>query len=145
MISFTISGDAVGKGRPRFTTKPYPHSYTPKETERYEDLVKLSFKSQLKGQQKFDGAVTMLITVFVGLPKVSKKKQEQMLSQEIKPTKKPDADNIAKIIMDALNGLAYDDDKQVTRLIVDKIYSRVPFVEVKILSQNELSEADDDI
>ena len=138
MICFTISGDAVGKGRPRFTTKPYPHSYTPKDTERYEELVKACFLTQVNGQRKFEDAVGMMITVHVGLPKVSKKKQAQMLAGEIMPTKKPDADNIAKIIMDALNGLAYDDDKQVTSLIISKHYAEIPCVVVLIMSKKEM-------
>ena len=138
MIKFTIDGEAVGKGRPRFSTKPYPHTYTPKETERYEEQVRLAFKSQLRGQQPFTGAVGMDITVCVGLPRVSKKKQAMMLAGEIVPAKKPDADNIAKIIMDALSGLAYEDDKQVTTLVISKHYEMTPHVEVRMVSMDEM-------
>ena len=67
------------------------------------------------------------------IPKsVSKKRHEEMRRGSIRPMKKPDADNIAKSICDALNGEAYADDKQVIRLVVDKWYSDVPRAEVKI-------------
>ena len=50
----------------------------------------------------------------------------------ISPIKKPDMDNIAKIILDSLNGLAYLDDKQVTKLVIWKKYGDIPKVEVNI-------------
>lgn len=55
-----------------------------------------------------------------------------MLEQEISPTVKPDTDNIAKSILDSLNGIAYLDDKQVIRLTVEKWYAEVPSVSVEI-------------
>ena len=39
------------------------------------------------------------------------------------PTLKPDADNIAKAVCDALNGIAYKDDKQINCLTVDKVWA----------------------
>ena len=55
-----------------------------------------------------------------------------MITDEIKPTKKPDADNIAKAVCDALNGIAYKDDSQVVDLTVRKYYSKFPRVQVFI-------------
>lgn len=55
-----------------------------------------------------------------------------MLEDEIYPTIKPDTDNIAKIILDSLNGIAYKDDKQVIRLQVEKRYAEEPSVSVWI-------------
>lgn len=55
---------------------------------------------------------------------------------EIMPTKKPDCDNVAKMICDALNGLAYKDDAQIVNLNVLKAYtSDVPFVAVTIIGE----------
>ena len=50
-------------------------------------------------------------------------KKTRMLNQAEYPLKKPDVDNVAKIILDALNGIAYKDDKQVVTLIVKKSYA----------------------
>lgn len=55
-----------------------------------------------------------------------------MLENEISPTIKPDTDNIAKSILDSLNGIAYKDDKQIVSLKVDKYYSEIPSVSVEI-------------
>lgn len=51
----------------------------------------------------------------------------------VRPTKKPDVDNIVKIVLDALNGLAWHDDAQVTFLAVSKEYTgKEPFVAVTL-------------
>jgi len=55
-----------------------------------------------------------------------------MLDNKVFPTIKPDTDNIAKSILDSLNGIAYKDDKQVVRLKVDKYYAEIPSVSVEI-------------
>lgn len=75
----------------------------------------------------------MEITAFFDIPKsFSKKRIEEALEGCISPLKKPDADNIAKIICDALNGVAYKDDTQVVELRVRKIYAAEPSVSVLI-------------
>ena len=55
-----------------------------------------------------------------------------MLDGHIRSTKKPDCDNIAKIILDALNGLAYKDDKDIVSCLIEKWYGDEPRVEVYI-------------
>jgi Holliday junction resolvase RusA-like endonuclease len=65
----------------------------------------------------------------------SKKKQQSMLHGGIRPTKKPDCDNIAKAVLDALNGIAYYDDSQVVTVTVEKLYSDTPRVEVEITEE----------
>ncbi|MEX5590971.1 RusA family crossover junction endodeoxyribonuclease, partial [Pseudomonas urmiensis] len=68
-----------------------------------------------------------------GIPSsTSKKNRIGMLNGDIYPTKKPDADNIAKAVTDALNGLAYKDDSQIVILSVYKQYGETPQVGVTI-------------
>ena len=55
-----------------------------------------------------------------------------MLSGEVGYTKKVDADNLAKSVLDALNGIAYDDDAQVSLLLVYKAYAETARVEVQL-------------
>ena len=55
-----------------------------------------------------------------------------MLENKISPTKKPDIDNIIKIVLDALNKMAFRDDSQVTKIEVEKIYGPVEKIKVKI-------------
>ena len=62
----------------------------------------------------------------------SKKFKEAALASKERPTKKPDADNIVKAILDALNGLMYKDDSCIVELHCIKYYSDVPRVEVYV-------------
>ena len=69
------------------------------------------------------------------IPKyVSRKTKELMLNGRLFPTKKPDADNIIKVILDALNGVAYRDDVQICRVYFEKMYAEIP--ETKVLIKN---------
>ena len=75
----------------------------------------------------------MYITAYCGIPKsAGKNKRADMMSQLILPTKKPDADNIVKVIADALNCVAYHDDAQIVRLNYRKVYDERPRVNVVI-------------
>ena len=131
-IDFTIPGEPFGKGRPRFTKSG--HTYTPEKTAVYENLVKLEYAHRYGDDHFEDGkALGMLIKAYFQIPKsVSKKKRAEMINGDILPTKKPDADNILKIIADALNGIAYDDDKQVVTAEVQKLYAENGYTEVAI-------------
>lgn len=60
--------------------------------------------------------------------------EEIVLNSRLFPTKKPDADNIIKVILDALNGLAYQDDAQIYRVYFEKMYAEIP--ETKVLIKN---------
>ena len=55
-----------------------------------------------------------------------------MLTGNLRPTKKPDLDNVAKIILDSLNKIAYDDDSQIVDLHIRKYYSDNPRVLVSL-------------
>jgi Holliday junction resolvase RusA-like endonuclease len=125
---FVIKGEPKGKGRPRFTKTG--RVYTPAETSRYEELVRLSYLNMANGY-KFTSPVRVTIKAFCKPPKgKSKKVVEDMLNGRILPTKKPDADNVAKIILDGLNKVAWDDDTQVVEMMVTKRYSEEPLVAV---------------
>ena len=105
---FTVYGEPKGKGRPRFNTKT-GHAMTPKDTVSYENLVKLEWQTAY-GTESFpkEAMLDMRIKAYYRIPKsASKKKRAAMLAGEIRPTKKPDMDNVVKIIADSLNNLAY--------------------------------------
>lgn len=130
MRGFNIPGKFQAKQRPRFNGK---FVYTPKETTSYENWVKACYLEKYRNEKPIETRIEVYIRAYFEIPKsASKKKREQMLEQEISPTVKPDTDNIAKSILDSLNGIAYLDDKQVIRLTVEKWYAEVPSVSVKI-------------
>ena len=122
-FTFEIVGEPQGKGRPRFSTRGgFVKTYTPEKTASYENFVKVCYLNKYKGQ-KLDGDIIAEITAYFSIPKsFSKKKRSEAIEGKIKPTKKPDTDNIAKTILDSLNEIAFDDDKQVVALLVKKIY-----------------------
>lgn len=129
MTLFEVVGKVQGKSRARTFYNPKigkSQSITPEKTVLYENLVKLSFQQAERKETFFDGEpLEVVITAFFQIPKsASKKKAADMLAGRILPTKKPDADNIAKVICDALNGVAYHDDTQVVRLTVKKVYTK---------------------
>lgn len=129
-IKLTIPGDPVAKGRPRvgkFGT------YTPTKTLNYETLVKELFI--ISNQPKLEDGLAANIKAYFPITKsTSKKAAELMRNGLIRHTKKPDADNIAKICLDALNKLAFDDDSQIVDLSISKYYSDNPRVEIEIES-----------
>lgn len=120
MIEFEVLGKPQGKARPRLGKYG---TYTPTKTKNYEELVRYSFKNKYKNFTPLEGALEATIYAIFEVPKsYSKKKRLELLKTTFNYTHKPDTDNIAKIILDSLNGLAYKDDSQVVQLKVCKMY-----------------------
>ena len=134
-IELEILGEPMGKQRPKFNR--YTRSaHTPEKTVNYETYVKeLYVSSRLPMLQ---GYIKINIIAYYSIPgTTSKKKHEQMINKFILPDKKPDLDNIAKIICDALNKIAYADDKQIVVLHLEKYYSDRPRVELQMEELND--------
>lgn len=114
-----VTGKIRGKARPRVCRG---HAFTPKDTVQYEKLVRDCYQEQ--DGRYLEGSVRALIIAYYKIPKSYSKKRVQAIREGLeKPTKKPDGDNIAKIIFDSLNGIAYKDDSQITELSVIKKYT----------------------
>ena len=131
-ISFTVPGQPQGKGRAKVTTRNgFAHAYTPEKTILYENLIKMCFLETKA--ERLQGALEMTIFAFYQVPKsFTKKKRNDALNGNLTPQTKPDVDNIAKVVCDALNGVAYEDDKQIVELTVKKYYSGCPEVIIDI-------------
>ena len=127
MTAFVIYGKPQGKARPRFA---YGHAYTPKQTADYEKQIKNAFIAA-GGQMIESEGVIIEIDVYYKRATADKKK--------LSPTKKPDIDNICKIVLDGLNGVAYADDKQIVSLSANKYFAikGAERVEVRMCSENE--------
>lgn len=120
MTKFEIPGRPVPKQRPRVVKG---HAYTPKETLEFEKHVALRYK--IAGGKMLKGPVTVEITAMYQVPKSwSKKKKEA--AEEQPHTQKPDLDNIIKSVLDGLNGVAWEDDAQVSCVIADKMWITGP-------------------
>lgn len=128
MVQFFVPGKPIGKGRPRVCRKV---TYTPKPTKDYENLVRQCYIAKYVDKQPIPAKIPLKVSIIANYPiiKSMPKKQIEIIENggafdTVRPAKKPDADNISKIILDALNGLAYYDDNQVVTLHIDKCYAK---------------------
>ncbi len=132
MYEFEVIGDIKGKARPRVNTYTCK-AYTPTDTKDYENLIKQYFKIKYPRYEPLDGRVFVKIMAYFKVPKSTSKKEKELIEEGLlSPTKKPDIDNIVKIILDALNKMAFKDDNQITKLEVEKLYGNEEKIVVKI-------------
>ena len=125
---FTVKGQPKGKGRPRFTKNG--HVYTPESTRIYEEEIKLRYKEKYKNEM-LDGNIA--VEVFINKKPASYlgiKKYNKLLGKYCNI--KPDTDNVVKAVLDALNGVAYADDKNVVEIYAVKKYSTESSVVVRL-------------
>jgi len=132
-IKFEVMGVPQGKGRPKFA-KPgnFVMAYTPKKTKDYELMIRgvyLQWLMENHGRQANeikDRPFNLDVIANFNVPvSLSKKKQHELLCHEYH-TKKPDIDNIVKVILDALNEVAFNDDSQLVFLTASKRYTNKP-------------------
>ena len=124
-VRFTVYGEAVGKGRPRFVRQGnFTKVVTPEKTRVHENIVRMEYERQCRGCWFPRGrAIAMDVEVFTTTPRsASKQKTADMLSGAYHPAHKPDCDNILKLIADSLNGVAYEDDRQIVAISMKKHY-----------------------
>ena len=137
MLRFTVPGEPYGQPRPRFSVaNGKVHTYNTDESRNYKTQVKLIAQTAAKKHgwtfAETEG-VGMNVYAHMGIPKSETKKfHEAAVVGDIRPTKKPDADNIFKAVSDALNGVLYKDDKQIIHARIEKHYSDEPRVEVEV-------------
>ncbi|RJQ28374.1 RusA family crossover junction endodeoxyribonuclease [Candidatus Parcubacteria bacterium] len=136
ILRFTIPGEPKAKQRARsFQRGSFRGTYTPKETVNYENHVKACFTAEHPDWTPTEMDVELSVTAFWPPLKSwlkSKKKMAFVVQELIRRHSKPDWDNVGKIISDALNGIAYRDDSQVTDAHTRKRYSPRPRVEVEM-------------
>lgn len=129
-ISLTVPGEPQGKLRPKWSPVG---TYSPKKTVNYETYVKQLFASKYPDHVLLEGELILELMIFQLIPKsTSKRKKDLMIKGLIRPTKRPDIDNVIKTVFDALEGLAFKNDSQFIRVIASKFYSSQPKVEIFI-------------
>ena len=122
-MDFIVDGKPQGKQRPRFS-RISKTVYTPNKTAKYEKQIAKAYTDSGGKCIPADCYVSVNVSAFFPVPKsYSKKKREDCLERRLRPDKKPDMDNILKVVLDALNRVAYVDDKQVVELIGRKYYT----------------------
>lgn len=122
-MDFIVDGKPQGKQRPRFS-RISKTVYTPTKTAKYEKQIAKEYTDAGGKCIPAECYVSVSVSAFFPVPKsYSKKKREDCLERILRPDKKPDMDNILKVVLDALNKVAYEDDKQVVELIGRKYYT----------------------
>ena len=129
-VVFEVPGEPRGKGRPRFTKTGHP--YTDSETRAYENKIVAYYRKQLGAFRWPDSAfVSVQVTAYYPIPKsATKAATASMREGTMLPSRKPDIDNVLKIVLDALNGVAYKDDSRVVRVEAQKVYNDIPRLEI---------------
>jgi Holliday junction resolvase RusA-like endonuclease len=136
ILSITIPGPPVAKGRPRISTRGgFARAYTPAKTQRYEDMIKSRAYDAMAGRPLLDEALAVEVIAFVAPPQsMSKVKLAEALAGERRPVTRPDLDNYVKAALDGMNGIVFRDDSLVTDLSVRKRYSQTPRLEIVVSS-----------
>lgn len=127
-VELTIYGNPVPQGRPQFARiGKYVTTYDPVRSRNYKQLVRLWVTQHLKkidGWKPYETAVCVDITFYLGIPTSwSKAKRMQAAEGVIRPTSRPDIDNLVKSVTDAVLGLLWVDDSIITDLTARKRYT----------------------
>lgn len=134
VCTFSVDTTPVGKGRPRFTR--YGSVYTPPSTVNGEKIVRYTARVAMQGRQPVDTPVSVVLEFSFEPPKsLSEKKRAELIGNPM--TKKPDIDNLVKLVFDAMNGVVWVDDKQVSLLMTKKQYAEKSFISVKVYEYGE--------
>ncbi|MBT2601403.1 MULTISPECIES: RusA family crossover junction endodeoxyribonuclease [unclassified Oceanobacillus] len=133
MTSFIVPGNPVSQGRPRAGKRGSKIiMYDPKESKEYKQYVALIAK-QYAPKIPYEGPLSVRLKIYRQIPKSTTKKDRALYIEGIKrPVVKPDTDNYTKAVLDALNGIIFKDDSQVTDLFASKYYSDKPRIEIDI-------------
>jgi len=132
MIAFSILGIPVAKGRPKFFRRGnLMGTYTPTRTRHYEDSI-ISQALKYKPEKPLVCPVAIRLRFFLPIPQMSKKKRLQAIQGDFRHTKRPDIDNLIKAIIDPLNTIFWQDDRQIVSIQAEKIYGEQPRTEIEI-------------
>ena len=134
MVNFMVEGTPVPKGRPRFARRgKFVSTYSPKTTVDYETKVAEAAQLAMGSSEPLETPVGAYIYITLPIPaSYSKKRKQDCLSGQERPTKKSDIDNYCKAVFDGMNGIVFLDDSQIVSLHSTKVYGTIGMVEVMV-------------
>jgi Holliday junction resolvase RusA-like endonuclease len=129
-VTITVAGDPQGKGRARaFRRGNFIGHYTPEKTRTYEGIIRSMAMDAMAGRLPIESPVEIDLSIIFAVPASwSQKKRAQALAGQVRPAKKPDADNVIKAFTDAMNGVVYKDDVQIIKGRFSKSYGPAAMV-----------------
>lgn len=132
-MKFTATYDIepIPQGRPRFNSVT-KRAKDPQKSKNFKRAIAILTRFKFRGEP-FKKPIKITAKFYRSIPvSASKKKRKLMERGEILPTTKPDVDNYFKGLSDALNGLIYEDDNQITEVHAYKFYSEKPRIELEV-------------
>lgn len=128
-IVYSVIGIPKPQARPKVFHKvlksgrPFVSTFSPK-TDWFHLVYTESLKQKNLLKNRLSGALRLNLIFCLPIPKsASKKKRAEMHFV----SKRPDVDNLAKAVMDAINQVGiWEDDSQVAKLEIEKVYSDEP-------------------
>ena len=134
MVNFMVEGTPVPKGRPRFARRgKFVSTYSPKTTVDYETKVAEAAQLAMGSSEPLETPVGAYIYITLPIPvSYSKKRKQDCLSGQERPTKKSDIDNYCKAIFDGMGGIVFLNDSQIVSLHSTKVYGTIGMVEVMV-------------
>lgn len=139
--SVVISGRPVPKARPRVYGR---HAVTPQRTLDAEHRLRDEYIRQNGPCRPFTGKVLVDCVFYAPVPKSwPKAKRQQALEGKLAYTSRPDIDNLVKLVLDVLNGTAYEDDAQITGLSAQKVYGGLFESGGTVVMVEEISETEE--
>ena len=142
-ITVTIPGEPVAQGRPRFSTHGgFPRAYDPKTSKEGKQSVRFFVANQMEKDDllPLEGPIMLHAQFGIKLPTSQERKRSP--KPRIWRTKKPDLDNLIKLVKDACSGIAFLDDNQIVKVSAEKIQcaqGEAPFTRIRFKELEELS------
>lgn len=142
MIEIRIPGAPQGKGRARSMRLKSGQTihYTPEKTRTYEGVIKSLAIDAMGDGLPFGGPLELeIVCTYPVAASWPAWKRELALAGQLAATVKPDLDNVAKAVKDALNGVVWGDDTQVIRALITKVYGERPQVIARVRPLQQLA------
>lgn len=124
VVTFTVDGDPVPKGRPRFARRGhFVQTYTDSKTLEYETHVAMRARQAIGASEPLKGALSVFLYLRYAVPASYSKKRKEACLAGLEFPKRIDIDNVYKSITDAMNGIVYLDDSQIVEAHIKKVYA----------------------
>jgi Holliday junction resolvase RusA-like endonuclease len=124
VVTFTVDGDPVPKGRPRFARRgQFVQTYTDAKTIDYETQVAMQARHAIGSTKPLEGALSVFLYLRYTVPASYSKKRKEACLKGVEYPKKVDIDNVYKSITDAMQGIVYANDSQIVEAHIKKVYA----------------------